>query len=228
MHNTTVIAVFLSLAILGFIAVDPIGIAVTLIILVQKKPIARSMSFIAGSFSILIILGYLISRYLGKYVYRLTTKDHWVITIIESISGLILLLISLYLYIKSKTTNYKKLYSPSLALTNQINLGYIHLFFIGVAVVSVQSLADVVFILAMTKLGSLKLSTINLSIALLIYAISSLLIQCLIVFAFLITPRKNKNKVLIKVNTLLEKYANKLIIGISFILGLILLFIAFA
>lgn len=228
MPNTTVTAVFLSLAILGLIAVDPIGIAVTLIILVQKKPIARSLSFIAGSFSILIILGYLISRYLGKYVYKVASNYHWIITLIELASGLILLLISLYLYIKSSKSNYKKLYSPSLKLINRLNLGYIHLFFIGVAVVSIQSLADVVFILAMTRLGSLKLSNINLSLGLLIYAISSLLIQCLIIFVFSITPSKNKKKVINKASVLLEKYTNKLIIMISFILGIILLFTALA
>jgi len=228
MPNTTLTAVFVSLAILGLIAVDPIGIAVTLIILVQKKPIARSMSFIAGSFTILIILGYLISSYLGKYVYKIAFNEHWIITLIELISGLILLLISLYLYIKSRKSSYKKLYSPSSTLINRLNLGYINLFFIGVVVVSVQSLADVVFILAMTKLGSLKLSHINLSIGLLIYAISSLLIQCLIVFVFFITPDKNKKQVISKANTLLGKYTNKLIIIISFILGIILLLTALA
>jgi len=89
-NSSTVLALFVSLAFIGLVAIDPIGIAAMPILLVQKKPIAKSLSFLGGSFLTLIILGFIISEYLGKDILKIDTAHQWLVPIIELVGGIIL------------------------------------------------------------------------------------------------------------------------------------------
>jgi hypothetical protein len=220
-----VLAIFASLALLGILTIDPIGIAAMPILLIQKKPITRSLSFLAGSFMSITIMGILLARYIGRALLNLEITHSWLMPSIEFIAGLIMLGIALFIFTKRNHTNFKASALSETVIT-KLQRGNLHLFILGFVIILVQSLVDVVFVVAMIRLSQLHITNLNLSIAAAIYASSSLLIQFLIVAAFVITPLKHRDKTLVKVRTLLDNYINHFIIGISLVLGFVLLIVS--
>lgn len=219
------LALFAALALLGFLAIDPIGIAAMPILLLQNRPFSRSLSFLSGSFASLVIIGFLIARYIGQILLKLDNAHAWVVPVIEFIAGLILIVTALFLFIKRESESLK-LSTRSESVRKKLQMNNKKLFILGALIVLAQSLIDVIFVLAMIRVGELKLTNLDLSFAVAIYALSSLAIQFIIVAAFALTPLKHRARTLVKVHKLLDSYSNQIITVVSLVLGIFLIIVS--
>lgn len=209
---------------LGLASVDPIGIAVIPIVLIQKDPLRRAAVFIAGSFSALVGMGLLFTKGLGVLIITFESSHPWVIQVIELVGGLVLLSISLALYLKIRS---KKLHvDPPQSLKERLSLGKLQLFGTAVVLVAIQSVLDVVFVITMIRIGQLRLAFTRLLLVIFTYAASALCIQFAVIGAYILTPEKHRERILKKIHNLLEKHAYKLVTSISFSLGVVLLLLA--
>jgi hypothetical protein len=219
-----VFGLFFSLALLGLAAIDPIGIAAMPILLTQNKPYARSFTFLGGSFVSLMVMGFLFARGFGVRVLRFENTHAWLVPGAEALAGLVLLGIAGTLLWRVKTGRLSV--EPSDNVTKRLRLGGWQLFILGAVIVAVQSIVDVVFVIAMIRVGQIKLSNIRLLAGIAAYAIAALVLQLAVVAAYRLAPQKHRLQTLDKVHRLLARYANQSLIGVSLVLGCALLVLA--
>ena len=217
-------ALYLSLALLGLSAVDPVGIALVPLLLVQKHPYRRVLIFLSGSFVSLTAMGLVFAKGLGRIVLRFDQTHTWFVPAMELAGGVILVVVATILLMNYKSG--KTASEPSARTQTWLKLGGLQLFVVGALLVAIQSVIDVVFVIAMVRLGQYKLSGIAQLSAVVTYAFTALLIQIIIVVAFRLAPPKQKAQVLSKVHSLLAQYADTALIVVSFILGFVLLMLA--
>ena len=223
-HTDMMVSLFIYLALLGLAAFDPVGIASMPILLLQKNPFKRSFVFLGGSFLSLMVMGFLFSQGLGAIVLNFENTHTWFVPSVESIAGLILLGVAGTMLWRLK---YGKLsVEPADTMIKRLQLSSWKLLLFGALLVAVQSVFDVVFVIATIRIGQLHLSTVTLTAALATYASMALVLQFAVVVAYKLAPSKQRVKTLDKVHGLLIKYANQALIGISFLLGCALLYIA--
>jgi len=215
---------FVSLALLGLSAIDPIGIAAMPILLLQKKPFMRSFIFLGGSFVSLTVMGFLFARGFGAIFLSFENSHTWFMPSMEAIAGLVLLDIAGIVFWRMKSG--KLSVEPSSAVTKRLQLGGWQLLMLGALLVAVQSILDVVFVIAMIRVGRLHLPTLALLAAIVTYAIAALVLQFAIVAAYRLAPPNQRAKTLDRVHVLLVRYADKALVGVSFLLGCALLVIA--
>jgi hypothetical protein len=215
---------FIFLALLGLSAIDPIGIAVMPILLLQKNPFMRSFIFLGGSFVSLVVMGLLFARGFGAIVLSFENSHTWFMPSVEAVAGLVLFSIAGAVFWRMKTG--KLSVEPSDAMMKRLRIGSWQLLTLGALLVTVQSIVDVVFVIAMIRVGQLRLPTITLLAAVATYAIAALVLQFSVVVAYKLTPSKQRNKTLDRVHDLLVKYAHQALIGVSLLLGCTLLVIA--
>jgi hypothetical protein len=215
---------FVSLALLGLAAIDPIGIAIMPILLAQKHPYKRAALFLSGSFCSLMIMGLVFAKGFGAIVLRFEHRNTWFVQTVELIAAAVLLIIALTLYIKLRTG--KTSLEPADKTRRWLQLGGWRLFLAGAVLVAVQSLIDLVFVIAMIRVGQLELSNIGLVGAVATYAVTALLLQALVVGAFAVTPMRHRTHTLAKVHTLLGRYAYQAVVIVSILLSYILLALA--
>ncbi|HTB49057.1 MAG TPA: GAP family protein [Verrucomicrobiae bacterium] len=208
---------FVSLALLGLAAIDPIGIAAMPILLVQARPLRRSFTFLGGSFVSLMLMGLLFARGAGAAVLRFENAHAWLVPSVEVLAGLVLLGIAATLLRQIKTGRLSV--EPSTAMVKRLQFGGTRLFVLGALLVAVQSIADVVFVIAMIRIGQLKLSAITLTLAVAIYAVTALVLQFAVIVAYWLAPEKYKRQTLARIHDLLIRYANQTLIGASLLLG---------
>lgn len=194
------------------------------ILLVQNKPYERSFIFLSGSFASLVVMGLLFARGFAAIILRVETDNAWLIPSIEAVAGILLLVIAGVVFWRIKTSTLS--IEPSNQLVKRLKLGNGQLFLVGALIVAVQSLVDVVFLLAMIRVGHLHEHTIILIAAILTYAFAALVLQLAVIVAYWLAPAGQKSKTLEKVHNLLERYANQLICYVSLSLGLILIGLA--
>jgi hypothetical protein len=218
------IGLFTLLFFLGISAVDPIGIAAMPILLLQDRPYRRSFIFLSGSFFSLTLMGVLFARGFGIIVLHFNTSHPWLISYAEAISGIILLCVGTALLWRLKKGSLST--NPPHSFISKLQLGNTRLFIVGALIVAIQSVIDVVFVIAMIRAGQLQLPNITLLLAVITYAIAALLLQLLVVLTYWITPIDRKTKTLNKVHRLLSKYANQVLISVSFLIGIALLVLA--
>lgn len=212
------LALLLSMIVLGLSAIDPIGIGLILLLLTRKNPYLRSSLFLAGSFCALLLIGFLFAQGLGVLILRTEDHHHWMAPSFQIIAGVMLIIFAVY------STNQKK--SGETVSTRGFNkyleVNNLLLFIFGFTLVIAQSIIDVVFVVAMTHVARLHLSSPRLFIAILIYTLAALSLQIAIVVAYAGTPPKRRQQIIKKSNLLLEQYGQKVTIGIGLILGLAL------
>lgn len=217
-------SLFFSLALLGLSAIDPIGIAAMPVLLLQKKPFARSFVFLGGSFISLMVMGLLFSKGLGRAVLHFENAHGWFISSVEAVAGVLLLSIAGTLLWRLRTG--KASVDPSASMVHRLRLNNRRLFVLGATLVAIQSVADVVFVIAMIRIGQLKLSDVTLTAAVATYAVAALVFQFAVVAAYKLAPPKQRAMTLDTVHRLLTRYANQTLIGVSFVLGCVLLALA--
>ena len=171
----------ISLFVLGVVSIDPIGIAIMPIILTQRNPIARSLAFLLGSFSSFMVIGYLFSKYIGRFILRFEHHHLQLTYQLEMVVGILLILFAIFITLKAKQ---KTLHTnPPKGIVNRLQLRLIWIYLIGAGLVAFQSVVDIVFLMAMIRINQLHLTTISLSFAIAVYALASLLLQFLIIVA---------------------------------------------
>jgi Sap, sulfolipid-1-addressing protein len=218
------LGLYVSLALLGLAAIDPIGIAAMPVLLLQNDPYRRSFVFLGGSFISLVAMGLLFACGFGTIVLRFETAHTWFVPSIEAAAGAVLLGIAATVFWRLKAG--KSSVEPSEAMTKRLRLGSWQLFGLGALLVAVQSVVDVVFVLAMIRIGQLHLRFIALSAAIVTYAMAALVLQFAVIVAYIFTPPRRRAKTLDTVRNLLVRYANQALITVSFLLGCGLLVLA--
>ncbi|HEV2402704.1 MAG TPA: GAP family protein [Candidatus Saccharimonadales bacterium] len=207
------IALYTALALLGLSAIDPVGIGVMPILLVQKRPHARVFAFLGGSFTSLVAMGVVFAAGLGRVVLRFERDSHWLLPTIELLVGVCLLAIALTCFIQSQRG--KLDVEPSARMRESLRLSNYRLFTLGALLVMAQSIVDVVFVVAMVRIGQLQLTVLQLITAVIVYAIAALFLQALVVVVFWLAPTQRKTEILRTVHMLLERYATWALIIVS-------------
>jgi hypothetical protein len=215
---------YISLAALGLSAVDPIGIGVMPVLLIQKHPYKRAAVFLSGSLVSLLVMGLLFAKGLGTVVLRFERSHSWFVPSVEIIAAVILLIIAITVYVRSRSG--KTAIEPSQKTRTWLQLGNWQLFLCGALLVALQSIIDVVFVIAMIRAGQFKLSDAQLVGAVATYALTALVLQIAVVLAFRLAPERDKARILDKVRILLISYSNQAVIIVSLLLSLILLLLA--
>ena len=218
------LGLFVSLALLGLSAVDPIGIAAMPILLLQPHPFKRSFIFLGGSFASLIVMGLLFAKGFGQVVLRFEKSHPLLVPGAETMAGVILLGIAIALLWRLKSGRLSV--DPPASLVERLQLGDWQLLIVGALLVGIQSVVDVVFVVAMIRVGQIQLQPLVLLTAVATYAATALLLQLIVVLAYKLSPPKQRAKSLEKVHGLLVKYANQVVVGISFLLGCTLVVLA--
>lgn len=165
-------------------------------------------------------MGLLFAKGLGGTVLKFERGHAWFVPTIEIVAGVILLIIALAAYVQLKAG--KTSVEPSWRTRRWLQLGSWQLFLLGALLVAVQSIIDVVFVIAMVRVGQLQLSGLMLVVAIATYTLAALLLQIGVVGAFRFAPARQKAKVLDTVRALLVKYSNQALIIVSLALSLIL------
>jgi hypothetical protein len=174
-----VLSLLASIGFLGLAAVDPVGIAVMPMLLTQPNGIRRSVWFLAGSAIGILALGVTFAIGAGHVMLRLSEDYPWVEPSIEIVCGLVFAVFGLYLWKRGGDGA-----EVSDGLRRRLNLPGGALFGFGAGLVIVQSLLDVVFIVAMVNVGAENLPALEVVLAVIVYAAAALILQIAIVGAF--------------------------------------------
>jgi len=212
-----VFGLLFSLALLGLASVDPAGIAAVLVLLAHKRPLARSFIFLGGSFTALIAGGLVLAKGFGLAVLRFEKTHAWLVPGAETLAGLVLLVIGAALIWQLKTG--RAAAGPSASMMKRLRLGDAQLFVLGAVIVTVQSIADVVFVIAMIHVGQLNLSTAGVVAAVGVYAVAALALQLAVIAAYRLAPQDQRARTLDKVHRLLTDYSNRALVCVSLALG---------
>lgn len=218
------LSLFVALVLLGLAAIDPIGIAIMPILLLQRRPYQRSLIFLGGSFVSLLVMGLIFAKGSGAIILYFTASFSRLVPSLEAFAGILLLIIAGVVYRQMRIGRIK--YQPSPIIVKHLRLNNWQLFLVGIGLVAVLSIADVVFVVAMIRIGKLNLHFMTLLAAVITYALAALLLQVAVIAAFKLTPLERRAKTLTTVQHWLKNYSYQLLIAVSIILGCILLIIA--
>ncbi len=181
-----------SLGFLGLAAVDPVGIAVMPVLLTQSHGIRRSVWFLVGSALGIMTLGLVFAVGAGHVMLRLTKDYPWLEPGIEIVAGVGLAGFGIYLWWRRRQGEAGPEVSDG--LRRRLDLTGGKLFGFGAALVIVQSLLDVVFIVAMINVGASSLPIVEVMIAVFVYAMAALVLQTAIVVAYAsVGPERRSN-----------------------------------
>jgi hypothetical protein len=211
----------LSLGLLGLLAVDPVGIAAMPVLLLQKQPFKRSLVFLLGSFVSLIVMGLAFVYGLGVAVLRFEAGLPWLVPVIE-IAGSVVLFI-LAVIVAWRQHSGRNVVGVSKSILRWLQLKNWQVFTLGAVIVGLQSMIDVVFVVAMIHVEQLHPATGYILTAVTIYAVGALLIQAAIVMAYIWTPAGKRTVIIDATNRLLARYAGNAVIVLSVLLGAALL-----
>lgn len=212
---------FLSLFLLGLSAIDPVGIAAMPVLLAQKNPLVRSALFLFGSFCMLMIMGLVFAQGLGFVVLRFEIVHPWILPAIEITGGAVLLFVATITVRNLKRSGSNAVLSKS--IKKWLQLKDWQLFLLGGVIVGIQSLLDVVFIVAMIHVQQLQLTTSIVVLSVLTYAVAALCIQLLIVILYQFAAAKYRASTLLKINYLTARYGTKSVIILSILFASVLL-----
>lgn len=208
------------MTLLGIAAIDPIGIGLILLLLTQQKPYKRSLIFLFGSFVALIVIGLLFAEGLGIFILKTEDHHHWLAPSFQILAGSLLIIFGLVSVLRKQANSQPEV--PT-SLTKYVSVSDVLLFIFGFILVIIQSIIDVVFALAMTHVARMHLSSPRLIIALTTYTLAALSIQIAVVILYATTPIKERQKVIKRVNKMLDSYGDRVTIIIGFILGTLIL-----
>lgn len=211
--------------VLGIAAFDPVGLAAMPILLSQPRGIARSWVFIAGSMTSLMILGVAFASGLGKPIVRFSNAHPWIDPVVEIIAGVALVVVAVWLFwhtrARRRAGDTGGLASEGIVKRLELPLGLLFVF--GFLLVTVQSIADVAFLLAMVEMGTKLSGLLEIAIAVAVYTVAALLLQILVVAVYQMLPGERRASSLRGFNKALERHGEEIAAGIMGILGVILL-----
>jgi len=196
------LALFSTIAGLGLAAVDVVGIAFMPILLAQDRGVRRSWVFLSGSLVSLLAMGIAFTTGVGKVVVHLTRRMPWLVPGIEVAGGLIV--IALGVVMLARAARGTRARAPD-SLVRRLTLPEPLLFAFGALLVAVQSVIDVVFVVAMVEIGTKGLPTVAVVGLVTTYAVTALAIQVAVVVVYLSTPRAQRTKAMAAFNDWLAR-----------------------
>ncbi len=214
--------IFLAMAGLGLAAVDPIGIAIMPLLLMREQPIRRSVAFLAGSLLALMIMGVAFAWGLGRAVLRIEQAYPWLLPYGQVIAGIILLAFAVGMAMHWWRHRQTGMEPPKL-LAEQLQLKLGHIMAAGAALVVAQSLADVVFVVAMVHVGQQYWHLWKMASAVFVYSVAALALQIGIVCLYCWLPAMHRERALKKLRGFIGGYAEPAAIVASVIIALVLL-----
>jgi len=193
-----------SLGFLGLAAVDPVGIAVMPLLLTQPHGIRRSVWFLVGSALGITVLGVAFAIGAGHVMLRVTKDYPWLEPAVEIVCGLLFAGFAMYLWWQQRRGRATPEVSGT--LRRRLDLPGVSLFGFGALLVVVQSLLDVVFIVAMVNVGAKDLPALEVLFAVLVYAAAALAIQTAILGAYVWSGPQRRDTVTGAVTAWLDRY----------------------
>lgn len=178
---------------LGLAAVDVVGIVFMPILLAQPRGLRRALVFLAGSLVALVAMGMVFTTGVGRVVVRLTHRMPWLVPGIEVAGGVIVLALGAFMV--ARAARGARTHAPD-SLVQRLALPEPLLFAFGAALVAVQSVIDVVFVVAMVEIGTKGLALGSVIGLVLTYAITALAIQAAVVVAYVATPVERRTQVM--------------------------------
>jgi Sap, sulfolipid-1-addressing protein len=213
------LSVVLELAGLGLAAVDPIGLAFMPILLAQPRGTFRAFIFMFGSFVALTVLGLVFTTGFGSGVLAFNERYPWAAPTVETLGGIALFLIGLYMLRHARRA--ESSLAPE-SLIKRLELPVPLLLLFGAVLVTVQSLVDVVFIVAMVEAGTEDLSLTEKVVAVLAYAIGALLLQMLVIVGYWLIAADQRKQAMDRFTEWLNHHGETATGWISLVLGSVL------
>ncbi len=179
---------------LGLAAVDVVGIAFMPILLAQANGVRRAIVFLLGSLLALVTMGMVFTTGLGSVVVEIQERYPWLVPGVEVFGGVVLLGLGVFMLIRAR--NGDGAHAPD-NLVQRLNLPQPLLFLFGAVLVTIQSIVDVVFVVAMVDVGARDLPLLEVILLVLSYAVAALVIQTAVVVAYLITPNERREHAMV-------------------------------
>jgi hypothetical protein len=209
---------------LGISAFDPVGLAAMPILLAQPRGITRAWIFLAGSVAALMSLGIAFASGLGGPIVRFSKQYPWLNPTIELVAAVILLLIGAWLLwharAASRSGDGSSLASDSFVKRLNLPLGLLFVF--GFLLVTVQSLVDVVFLVAMVEMGTRALGLLATTVAVGVYTVAALALQILVVVGYQLLSAERRQEALGSFNNFLERRGEWIAGWLTLLLGVVL------
>lgn len=179
---------------LGFAAIDAIGIAFMPILLAQRDGLRRALAFLLGSFVALMAMGMLFTTGVGSYVADLNERHPWLEPGLEVVGGVVMIGLGAFMLIRTRT-GAGGTHTPD-NLVEKLTLPLPLLFGFGAVLVTVQSLVDIVFAVAMVEVAAKGLSVPEDLVLVLTYSVCALALQTAVVVAYVLTPHHRRDSVM--------------------------------
>ena len=177
---------------LGLAAVDVVGIAFMPILLAQRDGLRRALVFLLGSFMALVAMGLVFTTGVGTVVADFNERYPWLEPGVEVFGGVVLLGVGALMLVRARSG---QSHAPD-NLVEKLTLPMPLLFGFGALLVTIQSIVDVVFVVAMVEAGTRGLPFPQVLLLVLAYAVTALLIQSAVVAAYLLTPHHRRDHVM--------------------------------
>lgn len=214
--------VFLIMAGLGLAAVDPIGIALMPLLLMQRRPLRRSIAFLGGSLLALMVMGVAFAWGLGLLVLHAEQSHPWLVPYGQVAAGTVLVAVAIGMAIHWQRHSQAGMQPPQL-LVDQLRLKVWHIAMAGTALVVAQSIADVVFVVAMVHVGQQHWPLWLMASAVLVYSLAALMLQIAVVGVYYWLPPLQRETAMNKLRQFVGTYAELAAIGASSIIAIVLL-----
>lgn len=209
---------------LGLGAFDPVGLAAMPILLSQPNGVRRAWVFLTGSVAALMSLGIAFAAGLGRPIVEFSKRYPWLDSAIELGAAVILVVIGIWLLwharSAAKSGNSGSLASDSFTKRLQLPLGLLFIF--GFLLVTVQSLVDVVFLVAMVEMGARELGLVETTVAVATYTVAALALQVLVVVVYQVLNADRREVALAHFNRYLDSHGELIAGVLTLVLGVVL------
>ncbi|MCB9412627.1 MAG: GAP family protein [Actinobacteria bacterium] len=209
---------------LGLGAFDPVGLAAMPILLSQAQGVRRAWTFILGSVTAIMILGIAFASGLGRPIVSFSKQYPWLNSAIELTASVILVGIAVWLlwHARSVARSGKNESLASESFTKRLELPLALLFVFGFLLVTVQSLVDVVFLVAMVEMGTRELPLVGTAVAVATYTLAALALQMIVVVVYQLLSTDRRDAALARFNAYLDSHGELVAGVLTLVLGLVL------
>jgi hypothetical protein len=209
---------------LGLGAFDPVGLAAMPILLSQARGVRRAWTFVIGSITAIMLLGIAFASGLGKPIVEFSKDYPWLNSAIELGAAVILIGIGVWLLLHARhvarSGTGQALASAS--FTKRLELPMPLLFVFGFLLVTVQSLVDVVFLVAMVEMGTRQLALMGTVAAITVYTVAALALQMIVIVVYQLLSAERRDAALERFNAYLDSHGELVAGVLTLVLGVVL------